>query len=171
MIALLRQRRSIRKFQDQPIEKDTINILKESLLRAPSSRNLKPCSFVFVYDRDILSKLSLAKLHGASFLKYAPLGIVVLADENVSDVWTEDASIASILVQMTAQAEGLGSCWIQIRNRKHDEKTGSEEYIRELLDLEDNIRVESIIAVGYPDEEKEPIPYNDLMHGSIWEID
>jgi hypothetical protein len=48
------------------------------------------------------------------------IGIVVCGDRTQSDVWIEDCSIASILAQMASQSLGLGSCWIQVRNRMHD---------------------------------------------------
>ena len=55
--------------------------------------------------------------HGASFLGDAALAIVVTADPLASDVWIEDASIASLMIQLQAEDMGLGSCWIQIRER------------------------------------------------------
>ena len=97
----------------------------------------------------------------------AALGVVVCADSTKSDVWVEDCSVASILLQMAAQSLGLGSCWIQIRNRTFDDKTTSEEHVRSVLRMPGHIRVESIIALGYPAEEKEPIPFEDLDYTKI----
>src|SRR5690606_35037540 len=102
------------------------------------------------------------------FLEDAPLGIVVLAHENESDVWVEDASIASIIMQLEAQALGLGSCWIQIRNRMYDDTKTSEKYIRDVLSIPDGIRVESIISIGYPDEEKSPHSEDELDYDKIY---
>jgi len=162
MIEILRQRRSIRKYQDKKIEPGKIDILKEMILRSPSSRNLKPWQFIFVEDKIMLEKLSKAKFHGISFLKDAALGIVVCGDEDESDVWIEDCSIASILIQLVGQSLGLGNCWIQIRKRKYNNVQPSEDYIRKLLTLPENIKVLSIISLGYPDEKKESIPKEDL---------
>lgn len=167
MIELLRQRRSIRQFENTPVEPDKRNQLTEALLRSPSSRNFDPWEFIVVDDRQLLDKLSQSKQHGSAFLKGAPLGIVICADENKSDVWVEDCSIASILVQLTAQSLGLGSCWIQIRKRMHDETVTSEDYIRTLLDIPEGIRVESIIAVGYPAEHLPGVPAENLKTDRI----
>ena len=167
MIELLRNRRSAREFLIEPIDLLTLQLLKEALLRSPTSRNIKPCEFVLVDDSELLRQLALCKPHGAAFLEYARLAIVVCADGDKSDVWIEDCSIASILVQMAAQSMDLGSCWIQIRNRMFDDKTTSEEHVRSLLKMPDNVRVESIIALGYPAEEKEPIPFEDLDYTKI----
>lgn len=170
MIELLRRRRSIRKYLDKKVDPEKVEILKEALLRSPSSRNLYPWEFILVDNKELLKKLSKAKKHGSQFLEGAPLGIVICGNEKESDVWVEDCSIASIIVQITAHSLGLGSCWIQIRKRMYNEKMTSEQYIRELLDLPDHLSVESIISVGYPTEKKEGIPYKQLNFSKIREI-
>lgn len=167
MIELLRNRRSIRKYLDRPIEPDKIDRLKEAALRAPSSRNLDPWEFIFVEDRELLTKLAACKPHGAAFLKGAALGIVVCGDSMRSDVWVEDCSIASILVQMVAQSMGLGSCWIQVRKRMHDEQVGAGQYIQSLLGIPEHVQVESIVAVGYPTEQTSPVPAEDLKTSKV----
>jgi len=167
MIELLRKRRSIRKYTDKVIEPEKIEILKEALLRSPSSRGIDPWEFIFVDDKELLKQLALCKPHGASFLNGAALGIVICAEEQKSDVWVEDCSIASILVQMVAQSIGLGSCWIQIRKRKFDDQMTSEDYIRKLLNIPDGLKVESIIALGHPAEKKKPVPQENLKYEKV----
>jgi nitroreductase len=167
MIERLRARRSIRKYTDKAIELAKIEILKEAVLRSPSSRNFDPWEFIFVDERELLKKLSLSKRHGSKFLENAPLGIVICGDGQKSDVWIEDCSIASILVQMVAQSLGLGSCWIQIRKRTHDDQMTSEEYVRNLLNVPEHLHVESIIAIGYPAEIKEPLPREQLKDEKV----
>lgn len=162
MIELLRLRRSMRKFQEAALSTDIVAILREALLRSPTSRNLRPCRFIFVDDRDMLTKLSLCKPHGAAFLAGAVLGVVVLGDNEVSDTWIEDCSIAAILLQTTAQSLHLGSCWLQVRNRRYSDTVTSEAYVQELLGIPQHIKVASIIGLGYPAETKEPIPAEHL---------
>ena len=79
-IDLLRSRRSIRKFEDRPVELEKVDLLVEAVLRSPSSRGSNPWEFVVVNDPAIINRLSTAKPHGASFLANAPLAIVVCAD-------------------------------------------------------------------------------------------
>ena len=166
-MSLIQKRRSIRKFLDKPIEAEKIDLLLEAALRAPSSRGLNPWEFIVVTDRDLLEKLSRAKEHGSTFLKNAPLGIVVCADPEQCDVWVEDASIASIFIHLAAESLGLGSCWIQIRERRHDAKKSSQEYVAELLNIPATMRVESIIAVGYSDEKLPPHEKDELLYEKI----
>lgn len=167
MIELIRKRRSIRTFTREPVDRQTVALLVETLLRAPSSRNINPWEFVVVDDRELLGRLAGAKEHGSEFLRGAALGIVVCADETKSDVWVEDCSIASILVQLVAQSLGLGSCWVQIRKRPHDRETTAERYIQELLGLPEKIRVESVIGLGHPAEIREPLSADRLQYGKV----
>jgi len=154
MLELLRKRRSTRKFKESEVEKDKIDKLVKSVLLSPSSRNIRPWEFIVVTDKDVIQKLSKSKEHGSAFLKGAPLSIVVIADTDKSDVWVEDTSIASILIQMEAESLGLGSCWVQIRKRQYNAQKSSEEYVRNVLDIPESYSVESIIGIGYPDEQR-----------------
>ncbi|HEX2964458.1 MAG TPA: nitroreductase family protein [Syntrophorhabdaceae bacterium] len=167
MLELLRTRCSIRKYETKPIQSETQNILKEAVLRSPSGRGINPWKFIFVDDKDLLQKLAKSKEHGSSFLKGAALGIVVCGDESKTDVWIEDCSIASIIIQLTAHSLGLGTCWIQIRNRFYDKSKTSEEYVRELLGIPREMRVESIISIGYPAETRRPVSTQDLTYKKI----
>lgn len=164
---LIEQRRSIRKFQDRLIEPEKIKQLIEAALRSPSSRSFNPWRFVVVDNPSLLEKLAAAKAHGSSFLKGAPLGIVVCADPSTSDVWVEDTSIASIFIHLAAQSLGLGSCWIQIRKRDHDSSRSADTYIKDILGIPDNILIESIIAIGYPGEVKQGHPREGLEYDKV----
>ena len=167
MIDLLRTRRSIRKYAQTPIDSKTIAVLVEALLRSPTSRNNKAWVFIIADDRELLSKLSKAREQGSHQLQDAPMGIVVCADSKISDVWVEDCSIAAILVQMTAHDLGLGSCWIQIRNRNHTQLMSAEQYVQDLLGLPQHIKVECMVSIGYPNEIKNPIADNELEYNKV----
>ncbi len=167
-IKLIQKRRSIRRFQKRKVEDEKIELLIEAALRAPSSRGFNPWEFIVIKDETLLKSLSSSKLHGSAFLKNAPLAILVCADPEKSDVWVEDCSIASIFIQLAAESLKLGSCWIQIRKRMHDDKKSSEEFVREPLNIPERIKIESIIAVGYPDEKKPPHKKEDLKYEKIF---
>ena len=152
---LIKKRRSKRKYTPKTIEPEKIEKLIEAALRSPSSRSFNPWRFIVIDDKNLLLKLSKSKPHGSSFLKNAALGIVVCGDTEKSDTWIEDTSIASTYIQLAAESLGLSSCWIQIRGREHNNTQSADNYIKNLLKIPDNIRIESIIALGYPDENKE----------------
>lgn len=167
LVELLRTRRSIRKFEPRPLEPETVALLEEALLRAPSSRGRNPWQFVLVDDPELLVALAKAKPHGSSFLKGAPFAVVVCGDEQVCDVWVEDCSIASFIAHLAAHSLGLGSCWIQIRCRPHDEQQSAEQYVQELLGIPAHLKVEAIVAVGHPAAAKPGHERDKLESGKI----
>lgn len=150
MLEILRKRRSIRHYTPQAIEPEVLAQLKEAVLRSPSSRGLDPWEFIFVTDKPLLEALSTAKPHGAHFLREAALGVAVLGNEDKADTWIEDCAIASIILQLACESLGLGSCWVQIRLRPHDQERSAEDRVREILHIPPHLRVESIISIGYP---------------------
>jgi nitroreductase len=162
MLDAIKNRRSIRKYESRPVEEDAIAQLKEAALRAPSSRNLQPWRIVFVTDPETLGLLSTAKAQYASFLADAPLGIVVCGNDAKSDCWIEDCSIVATVLQLTATSLSLGSCWIQIRGREDAEGSSSEGRVLDILGLPAGLRVLTVLAVGYPAEEKPPLPAEKL---------
>jgi nitroreductase len=142
-------------------------LLIEAALRSFSGKNQKPWEFVVVDDQAMLEKLSKSKPGGATFLRYAPLGIVVCADPEKAGTYIEDASIAAAMIHLMASDLGLGSCWIQIRNRTHQEGGSSEAYVADLLEIPKNYMIQAIIAIGYPAEPKVPHPKASLLFDKI----
>jgi len=165
---LIAKRRSIRKYQEKKVEPEKVALIVEAALRSPSAKDLQPWEFIVVSDRKIIDELAKAKQAGSSFLAGAPLAIVVCGESERSDVWLEDVSIASIFISLAAEAAGLGNCWIQIRERKHDATQMAEEFVREVLKIPQNLRVESIIAIGYSDEQKPGHSKEELQFGKIF---
>ena len=164
---LLKSRRSIRKFRNKELEKEKIDTILKSALLSPSSRGIRPWEFIVVTQKELLLKLSKSKEHGSAFLQDAPTAVVVIADPAACDVWIEDASIASIIIQLAAHSLGIGSCWIQIRKRGHRDDIKSEDYVKEVLGIPERSAVESIIALGYPAEEKKANDDQDASCGKI----
>jgi len=167
MLELLRERRSIRKFQDRPLSVDQVMALEEAVLRSPTGRDSRSWEFIFVDDRLLLKKLADTRGNNSAFLAGASLGIVVLGNDAVTDTWVEDSSLAAIIAQLAAVQLGLGSCWSQVRNREHSPDRSAENYVREVLSIPDNLRVLCVIAVGHPAEEKRPIPKKELSFRKI----
>lgn len=166
-IELLRTRRSIRKYQDKPIEAEKIDLLIEAALRSPSSRGFNPWEFVVVNDPETIKCLSTSKPHGASFLANAPLAVAVCGDPEKSDVWVEDVSIATLILHLTATDLGLASCWIQLRKRDYDGRTTAGSYAADVLGLRQGLVVSAIMAIGYPAQQPAPHPGSSLQHDKV----
>jgi len=164
---LLSQRRSSRNFLENRIEAENIVLLQKSLLLSPTGKRKNHWDFVFVENLDTLNKLSICKPHGASFIEDAALAVVIIGDSEKSDTWIEDCSIASILLQMQAEELGLGSCWVQVHKRPHNNEKTAEEFVKETLSIPQSKSVLSIIALGYPEQKKAPIDESELLYDRI----
>ena len=164
---LIKVRRSMRKFTSEELSQEQVVGLLRAALMSPSSKRSNCWQFVVVDDREMLCKLSRCKRSGADFLKEAALAVVVLADPLLSDVWIEDASVASIMIQLQAEDMGLGSCWVQVRERFTDDGVPAAECVRELLDIPLQLQVLSIIAVGHKGMERKPFDEAKLQWEKI----
>lgn len=161
MLKLFKNRRSIRKYKDIAVSTDYIKQIIEGALISPTSRNRKPIEFIIVEDKKLLEELISCKKAGTEALKSCPLAIVVLGNKDKSDVWVEDGSIASTFIMIQAEALGLSSCWIQIKDREsHLGK--SEDIVRSLLNIPENFGVLNIITLGYKAENKTSYTNKDM---------
>lgn len=157
----------MRKFTDESLTQEEVVALLKAALMSPASKRSNPWQFIVVDDKDMLEKLSHSKEHGAAFISGAALAVVVMADPLASDVWIEDASIASIMLQLQAEDLGLGSCWVQVRERFTALGVPSGEYVREVLDIPLQLQVVSIVAIGHKGMERKPFDEEHLQWEKI----
>ena len=153
---LIQTRRSCRTFTDEQLsEEQTVSLMRAALM-SPSSHRTNGWQFVLVDDKEKLHALSACKEHGSGLIDGAPLAIVVCVDSSVSDVWVEDASIATLMIQLQAEELGLGSCWVQVRCRKTIDGRNSDDVVRGILGIPETMEVLSIVAVGHKAREAKP---------------
>lgn len=164
---VIEKRRSIRKFSGKPVEKEKIDAIIDTAMRAPSARNARSSEFVIISDPRTMTQLSIAKPSGAGFIKDAPLAIVVLADPQKSHLSTDNAAISAAYIQLAAQALGLGSCWSHMRGNAHSEQQSTNDYLAGLLNTPRHLESLCIIAIGYPDEEKTPYVKEELPADAV----
>ena len=164
---LIAARRSMRKYTDEEISQEEVVALMKAALMSPTSKRINGWQFIIVDDKELLQKLSHCKEHGAAFLADAALAVVVMADPMLSDVWIEDAAVASIMVQLQAEDLGLGSCWVQVRERLHASGVTAGEYVHEVLDIPLQLQVLSIIAIGHKGMERKPFNEEHLQWEKI----
>lgn len=158
----------MRKFTPEELAQEEVVALFKAALMSPSSKRSNCWQFIAVDDKDTLKKISSCKEQSAGFIADAALAIVVVADPLSSDVWIEDASIASIMIQLQAEDLGLGSCWVQIRERFTASGTPSDEYVREILDIPLQLQVLSIIAIGHKGMDRKPFNEEHLQWEKIY---
>ena len=160
---LLINRRSIRKYTDEPVDPDHVRLILEAALMAPTSKNARSWQFVVVEDKDTLQALGQCKPSYATSIANAPLAVVVCADMTKSEAWIEDASVAASFMMLQAADLGLGSCWVEVRDRYRDDGEPSEEYVRSLLGIPEENSVVCILSIGHKDEQRRPIDTAKLL--------
>lgn len=160
---LLVNRRSYRKYLNEPLSGDEVQLILEAALLSPTSKNKHSWEFVVVEDKEMLAKLSNCKPHSANFVADAALAVVVIGNPLESDVWIEDASIAAINMQLQAEELGVGSCWVQVRNREFTETITAGEYINDILDIPMPMEVLCIVAFGKKEKPRSPNNVDNLL--------
>jgi Nitroreductase len=159
LLNMLLNRRSVRQYTGEKIPKEELEKILQAGLLSPSGRNRKPWEFVVVQEKETLMKLSHCRIGAAKMLENAGCAIVVFADSEKTDVWTEDCSIAMSNMHLMADSLGLGSCWIQGRLRDAEGGRTTEEACREILSVPDQYVLEAILSVGIL---KEHLPAHTL---------
>lgn len=166
-LELLKNRRSSRVFTDEPVSQEDVCSLMKAALMSPSGHRINPWEFILVEDKAMLKSLSVSKEHGAGLLEGAAMAVVVIADTEKTDVWIEDCSIATILIQLAAEELGLGSCWVQIRNRKDAGGVLAADNVKSLLDIPANYAVLSIVGIGHKARETKPFDEEKMQWEKI----
>lgn len=155
-IEVISKRKSVRKYSDRPVEREVLDAIVNLAQTAPSSRNSKSSAFMVIEDKDVLEALSGMRDYGASPLKSAMAGIVVLGDPSKTDLWVDNCAISATFVQLAVTAMDLVSCWIHVNGRPRlkdePEGAGADDYVAELLGIKDGLRPYCIVAIGYPEE-------------------
>lgn len=149
-------RRSVRKYKNEAIPQDKLNLILQAALLAPTSKNRKPCEFIAVRNKELLEKLSRAKSGGSEMIAGCDTAIVVIADSEKADTWIEDSSIALSYMDLMAAEQGIGSCWCQIHLRFCADGRDAESVVRGILSLPEKYRIVGILSLGVPGEEREP---------------
>ncbi|MFO8053662.1 MAG: nitroreductase family protein [Bacteroidales bacterium] len=160
-------RRSIRKFTSRPVGREQLEGMLEAAMYAPSARNYQPWHFVVVQKRASLDRLS--EIHPyASMLKTATAAILVCGDRNLEpndNYNAQNCAAATQNLLLSAHETGIGSCWLGVYPRQERMKN-----ISEYLKLPENIIPISLIALGYPAEQKEtPVRFQpERIHYEQW---
>lgn len=157
LIDTIMKRRSVRKYTGEAIPEEKLELVLRAGLLAPTSRNLRPCEFYLVRNRETLQKLSEVKKAGGLMLADADAAVVVFGDSDKADTWIEDCSIALSYMNLMAAEQGVGSCWVQIRLRAGQTGGEAEQSVRDIFGLPANFRIVGILSLGIPADE--PVPH------------
>ena len=154
LIELFYQRRSVRKFTDEPVSREDLITLLKVGMAGPSAMNAQPWEFVVIEDKDIMDdfrkSLKYAKMN-------APAAICVLGSQRMQlktagvRFWVQDCSAATENILLAATAMGLGAVWIGIHPL-----TENKRVVSRILNLPEDVTPLNLIYVGHPAETPAP---------------
>lgn len=179
MIEAIKNRRSIRKFANRPVEEEKMNEILEAARLAPSGNNTQPWHFIVVKSPEMRHRLAVAS-HNQMWMEDAPIHIVCVADircrigadtavslDDDSPLLEfkkliRDTSVGIEHLVLEAVNQGLGTCWIAWFEPKE---------IAGMLGVPDDKYVQAIIPLGYPDEAPQARPrkpLHEIVHMEKW---
>ena len=161
-IEVLKKRRSVRVFKDKAIARSDIEAMLDAARFAPTARNVQPWEFVVVSAKDSLARIARLAENGR-FIGSCPVCVAVFCAE--TKYYLEDGCAATTNILNAAAALGIGSCWVA-----GDKKPYCEEVSR-ILNAPPGLKLVSLIALGYPEDEDsfriiDKKPLGDIVH---WE--
>lgn len=148
---VIKNRRSIRKYQDKNVENEKLQNILEAARIAPSAMNRQPYQLYVVSNKEILARINSVCNQDWK----APIMIAMISAPNEAwvrddgeEFWKADAAVAMNQVSLAAFAEGLGTCWIA---------AFKENEVKEILAVDSASRIPFLSPLGYPAENKGPI--------------
>ncbi len=144
-------RRSIRKYINKAVPAEMVDEFLKAAMYAPTARNYRPWQFIVVDERRALDDLS--ELHPyAKMMKEATLAILVCGDLSIEKeigYLAVNCSAATQNILLSAYDQGLGSVWLGVFPREV-----RMEEIQKYFSLPKHVVPISLIAIGWPAEEK-----------------
>lgn len=139
-LKFLKDRRTIRSFQEKMISDKEIEMILEAGRWAPSASNRQPWEFIVVRNEKKKQELAKVATYGR-FLGNAPLVIAIVGKINQNPKWyIQDTSLVSMNMMLMAWALGIGTCWIGSMDR---------EKAKEILELGKKDFVLTVLPMGY----------------------
>ncbi len=142
---LIKTRRSIRKFTDQPVSDETIDKIIEAGAWAPSGLNNQPWKFAIIKDEGIKTKISGLTQYSKIVLSAHAL-IAVFLDQGDSYDRTKDCQAIGACIQnmlLFIHSIGLGAVWL-------GEILKSKDKVLELTGGSKALELMAVVALGHP---------------------
>ncbi|MHA1915490.1 MAG: nitroreductase family protein [Promethearchaeota archaeon] len=140
-IKLLVERRSIRSYEQRPIDDSILTQILEATRWCMSARNRQPWTFIVIRNKDMIQKVAKECTTGP-FIAGAPVLVAIVGDMEFSPNWyLHDTCFASLQLALAAWSFGIGTCWIGRINR---------ENVKNLLNLKKADHLLTVLPLGYP---------------------
>jgi nitroreductase len=150
---ILKNRRSIREFTDDPVTAEQISTILESGRWAPSWLNIQPWQFIVIDNQKIKTRICNAvPMMGKAGINDAPVCIAVCVESySRSAHLAEDGAAATLNMSLAAHSLGLGTYWVGLYDRQN-RKNSPEAKLRKILRVPEKFRLVSILPIGVPAE-------------------
>ena len=162
VLSLIKTRRSVRKYRDQPISESDLKKILEAGRWAPSGANLQPWRFIVIQNKVLIKKIGEFCYFGlikSRHVSEAATVIIICGDSRtMGNTWEKDSMIAGTNMTLMAAALEIGSCWIGAFN---------EAKIRNATNIPDYLKVIALISLGYASHPVTPpprLPLDDIVH-------
>lgn len=162
IMKVIKERRSIRRFEEKDVSLEDIKTILEAGRWAPSGMNNQPWRFLVLTKDDARTPpLAECTKYGKIILRANKL-IVVLIDKQAMYNETKDHQAIGACIQnmlLAAHALGLGAVWL-------GEILNNEKRVLEILKLdEEKYGLMAVVAIGYPAQEGKSSrkPLKELM--------
>ena len=160
MLEAIRERRSVRKFRQDPVERELLDQLVDSGRLAPTAMGKEPWGFVVVTEDDMRARIAGTTDYG-KFIAEAPACIAVFCKD--TKYYLEDGCAATENILLAATALGLGAWWVA------GDKKGYADKVGRMLGVPEGYRLVSLLPVGHPAGRpagKQKRPLDEVLH---WE--
>ena len=154
------KRASVREYQSKPVEKRLLEKLVDAGRRAPTARAVEPWEFVIIQNKETLTKLGNIASNG-SFIKQAAACIAVFCKQ--TKYYLEDGCAATENILLAAADFGLGGCWVA------GDKKPYVDQVRELLKAAADLKLVSLVSLGWPKKKLEQRKTRSLQEVLRWE--
>ena len=165
MLKELFDRRSIRRYEDRPVEPEKLTELLRAAMNAPTARNTQGWRFLVLRDRSTLRDMTALSPH-TGMMASAGAAILVLADREANPLegyLLQDCAAAIENLLIEAVHQGLGACWCAVAP-KPERIEGFSRYFH----LGDDLLPVGIIALGWPAEERPRVDQYDPAKVTFW---
>ncbi len=144
-------RRSIRKFTEEPVSEEHLDLLLKAGMAAPSACNHRPIHIYVIRNKKTLAVLSHSNIF-SRMLAHTPLCLAVVADkmlEPIKDFRINDGSATIENILLAAHELGLGAVWLGTIQQQP-----WYAVIKKQLNLTTRMAPIGLIAIGHPNETK-----------------
>lgn len=162
VLKAIKERRSIRKFKNIPVEKEKLEILVDCARMAAFPANVQPLKFGIISEKELCDKI-FPCTKWAGYLKDGtpkddekPASyIAVWGDSDIKQSFEVEAGAAVTNILLAAHEMGIASCWIGALDR---------EGLKNVFDLPQKFELLYLVALGYPAQESYAV---DIENGDV----